>query len=93
MECDRCHAIYYFYHGLGGFVSSFQDSGTIIRRVAETTPPDADGVTVLKNTSRRSLGNELGRGIGRHGETWANTINFRNYGAVPSCVLDIFASA
>jgi hypothetical protein len=48
-------SVFFSYHGFGGFVSSFHDSGTIIRRVTETVPPDAEGVMVLKNTSMRSL--------------------------------------
>ena len=43
------------HHGLGGFDSSFHVSGTISRRVTEIPPPDAAGVTELKNTSIRTL--------------------------------------
>ena len=43
------------YHGLGGVVSSFQDSGIIILRVIDTAPPEALTSIELKKTSNRTL--------------------------------------
>ena len=43
------------YHGLGGVVSSFQDSGIIILRVIDTAPPEAWTSIELKKTSNRTL--------------------------------------
>ena len=43
------------YHGLGGVVSSFQDSGIIILRVTDNAPPEALTSIELKKTSNRTL--------------------------------------
>jgi hypothetical protein len=89
--CKKTVGFRFFYHGLGGFDSSFHDSGTIIRKVTETVPPDAEGVMVLKNTSMRSLTENLRTTsvfILRNG---VNLKYITNIKAVPSCVLNIFA--
>ena len=89
--CRHSLTFIFFYHGLGGFVSSFHDSGTIIRRVTEIVPPDEEGVMVLKNTSRRSLRRYCANDIRHHLYNSVTRKNHRNVGALPSCVLNIFA--